>query len=104
MSVRLYNRLSSLGRLVVLLAAYSAILFLSLIIALLLRFDFQVAPEFWTRFWKSLVWLLTLKLVALAFFGQFRTLLTYFSLPDAKRIAAAMGISASPGRRTAPLP
>jgi FlaA1/EpsC-like NDP-sugar epimerase len=60
----------------------------------LLRFDFQVAPEFWTRFWKSLVWLLPLKLVALAFFGQFRTLLTYFSLPDAKRIAGAMGVSA----------
>lgn len=94
MSARLYNRLSSLGRLFVLLAAYSAILFLSLIIALLLRFDFQVAPEFWTRFWKSLVWLLPLKLCALALFGQFRTLLTYFSLPDAKRIAGAMSVSA----------
>lgn len=94
MSARLYNRLTSLGRLVVLLAAYSTILFLSLVFALWLRFDFQVAPEFWTRFWKSLVWLLPIKLVALALFGQFRTLLTYFSLPDAKRIAAAMGISA----------
>jgi FlaA1/EpsC-like NDP-sugar epimerase len=94
MSARLYNRLTALGRLVVLLAAYSAILFLSLIFALLLRFDFQVAPEFWARLWKSLVWLLPLKLVALALFGQFRTLLTYFSLPDAKRIAGAMGASA----------
>jgi len=94
MSARLYNRLTTLGRLIVLLVAYSAILLLSLVFALLLRFDFQVAPEFWTRFWKSLIWLLPLKLVALAFFGQFRTLLTYFSLPDAKRIAAAMGISA----------
>jgi FlaA1/EpsC-like NDP-sugar epimerase len=36
---------------------------------------------------------LPLKLLALALFGQFRTLLTYFSLPDAKRIAAAMGLS-----------
>jgi FlaA1/EpsC-like NDP-sugar epimerase len=94
MSARLYNRLTSLGRLVVLLAAYSAILFLSLVFALLLRFDFQVGPEYWGRFWKSIVWMLPLKLVALAFFGQFRTLLTYFSLPDAKRIAAAMGVSA----------
>jgi FlaA1/EpsC-like NDP-sugar epimerase len=93
MSARLYNRLSSIGRLVVLLAAYSAILFLSLVFALLLRFDFQVGPEYWGRFWKSIVWILPLKLVALALFGQFRTLLTYFSLPDAKRIAAAMGIS-----------
>ena len=94
MSARLYNRLTSLGRLVVLLAAYSTILLLSLVFALLLRFDFQVAPEFWTRFWHSLVWMLPLKLLALAFFGQFRTLLTYFSLPDAKRIAAAMAVSA----------
>lgn len=94
MSVRLYNHLTSLGRLTVLLAAYSVILFLSLVFALWLRFDFQVAPEYWTRFWKSLMWLLPLKLVALVFFGQFRTLLTYFSMPDAKRIAAAMGISA----------
>jgi FlaA1/EpsC-like NDP-sugar epimerase len=94
MSVRLYNRLSSIGRLVALLVAYSAILFLSLVFALLLRFDFQVGPEYWERFWKSIVWMLPLKLVALGFFGQFRTLLTYFSLPDAKHIAAALGISA----------
>jgi FlaA1/EpsC-like NDP-sugar epimerase len=94
MSARLYNRLTALSRLVVLLAAYSAILFLSLVFALLLRFDFQVGPEYWGRFWKSILWMLPLKLVALAFFGQFRTLLTYFSLPDAKRIAAAMGVSA----------
>ena len=94
MSSRLYNRLSALSRLVVLLVAYSAILFLSLVFALLLRFDFQVGPEYWGRFWKSIVWILPLKLVALAFFGQFRTLLTYFSLPDAKRIAAAMAVSA----------
>lgn len=94
MSARLYNRLIFFGRLVFLLAAYAAILFLSLTLALLLRFDFHVAPEFWTRFRESLVWLLPLKLVALAVFGQFRALLTYFSLPDAKRIAAAMGLSA----------
>jgi FlaA1/EpsC-like NDP-sugar epimerase len=91
MSSRLYNRLTSVGRLIVLFAAYSAILFLSLVFALLLRFDFRVASEFWSRFFETVVWLMPLKLVALAAFGQFRTLLTYFSLPDAKRIAAAMG-------------
>ena len=41
MSARLYNRLISFGRLVFLLAAYAAILFLSLTLALLLRFDFR---------------------------------------------------------------
>jgi uncharacterized protein (TIGR00369 family) len=54
-----------------------------------------VAAEFWGRFWKSIVWLLPLKIVALAVFGQFRTLLTYFSLPDAKRLMGAMGLAAA---------
>jgi FlaA1/EpsC-like NDP-sugar epimerase len=94
MSVRLYNKLTLLGRLVLLVSVYATVLFLCLLAALLLRFDFSVAPEYWTRFWKSIIWMLPLKLVALAVFGQFRTLLTYFSLPDAKRIAAAMGFSA----------
>ena len=94
MSARLYDKLTSIGRLVVLLAAYAVILFVSLFFAVLLRFDFDVAPEYWARFWKTSVWLVPLKLVALAFFGQFRSLLTYFSLPDARHVAGAMGLSA----------
>jgi FlaA1/EpsC-like NDP-sugar epimerase len=94
MSAQLYNRLASLGRLVVLLAAYAAILLASLVLALLLRFDFHVDAEYWRRFRDTLVWLLPLKITSLFFFGQFRTLLTYFSLPDAKRLAGAMGICA----------
>jgi FlaA1/EpsC-like NDP-sugar epimerase len=94
MSVRLYDKLTSIGRLAVLLAAYATILFVSLLVALLLRFDFDVAPEFWARFWKTSVWLVPLKLMALGFFRQFRSLLTYFSLPDARHIAGAMGVSA----------
>jgi FlaA1/EpsC-like NDP-sugar epimerase len=93
MSARLNIRVIGLGRLVLLVAAYSGILFLSLVSSMLLRFDFNIAPEFWERFWHTIPWLLLLKLFALAIFGQFRTLLTYFSLPDAKRIAAAMGLS-----------
>jgi FlaA1/EpsC-like NDP-sugar epimerase len=93
MSARVYNKLTSLGRVVALLAAYSVILLSALVLAVLLRFDFRVAPEFWSSFFKTVVWLLPLKLTALAVFGQFRTLLTYFSLPDARRIAAAMGLA-----------
>ena len=81
------------GRIISLLFAYILILVVSLIAALLLRFDFNVAPEFWIRLRSTIFWLLPLKLVSLLLFGQFRTLLTYFSLPDAKRIAAAMGLS-----------
>jgi FlaA1/EpsC-like NDP-sugar epimerase len=82
------------GRLLLLVAAYSAVLTASLLLAFLLRFDFAVPPEFWSRFWSSLAWILPLKLVLLAVFGQFRSLLTFFSLPDAKMIAYAMGLAA----------
>jgi FlaA1/EpsC-like NDP-sugar epimerase len=94
MSARLYSRAASIGRVGVLLAAYTSILFSSLVLAMLLRFDFQVPPEYWANFWRTVLWLLPLKLVTLAFLGQFRTLLTYFSLPDAKHLAVAMGASA----------
>jgi FlaA1/EpsC-like NDP-sugar epimerase len=94
MNFPVLNRLAAFGRLLVLILSYAAILFVSLLFALLLRFDFEVAPEFWRRFWQTLVWLLPLKLVALAVFGQFRSLLTYFSLPDARHLAGAMGGSA----------
>ena len=83
-----------LGRMAVLSVAYAVIVSMSLVLALLLRFDFSVPPEFWAAFGMTLLWLLPLKLLALAFFGQFRTLLTYFSLPDAKRIAGAIGAAA----------
>jgi FlaA1/EpsC-like NDP-sugar epimerase len=94
MFARFYSRLATLARLGILLAAYALILAVSLLCALLLRFDFDVAPEYWARFRETLVWLLPLKLVALAVFGQFRSLLTYFSLPDARHLAGAMGASA----------
>jgi FlaA1/EpsC-like NDP-sugar epimerase len=93
MTKSLQNRFAALGRVAVLAAAYAGIAFSSLVLALLLRFDFDVAPEYWQRFWSTLVWLLPLKLLALAVCGQFRSLLTYFSLPDAKNIALAIGFS-----------
>lgn len=82
------------GRLLSLLVAYGLVLFLSLLLSFLLRFDFHVPAEFWPRFWSSVVWMVPLKLALLAFFGQFRSLLTFFSLPDAKMLAWAMGLSA----------
>ena len=88
------NVLAGFGRLIIIAAAYSGILSLSVLVSLFLRFDFSVPAEFWGRFGATLPWLLSVKLIALAFFGQFRTLLTYFSLPDAKRISGAMGVSA----------
>jgi FlaA1/EpsC-like NDP-sugar epimerase len=87
------SNITNLVRFVLLLLAYGLILSVSLLFSLFLRFDFAVPSQFWTNFTATVWWLLPLKLFALAFFGQFRTLLTYFSLPDAKRVAAAMGLS-----------
>lgn len=73
---------------------YSSVLFVSLLLAFLLRFDFNIPEEFVQRFWFSVYWIIPVKLVFLSVFGQFRTLLTFFSLPDAKMIGWAMLSSA----------
>lgn len=94
MNNRVQNQFAALGRIGVLLATYASVIVVSLLLAFLLRFDFQPPADHWSRFWQSLAWILPLKLVLLAVFGQFRTLLTYFSLPDAKRIAGAVALAA----------
>jgi len=88
------HSLAMLGRIILLLVAYGGVLFLSLLGSFLLRFDFHVPVEFWPRFWSSVLWMVPLKLVLLGLFGQFRSLLTFFSLPDAKMLAWAMGLAA----------
>jgi len=77
-----------------LLVVYVVILVFSLVLAVFVRFDFNVPQEYWGRVLISLPWIILIKVGLLAAFGQFRSLLTFFSLPDAKRIAMAMGIAA----------
>lgn len=77
-------------RFVFLLGLYSLLIVASLWISFQLRFDFEVPAIFWARFAPSLVLILPLKLASLAFFGQFGSLLTFFSLSDSKRLVAAM--------------
>ena len=81
------------GRVVLLILVYGGVFVISLFLALLFRFDFVVPSQYLASFTSTINWFIPLKLIALAFFGQYRTLLTYFSLPDAKRIAGAMGVS-----------
>lgn len=86
------NKLDALRvrRVALLILIYGGISVISLYLALLLRFDFVVPSQYLASFTSTISWFIPLKLVTLAFFGQFRTLLTYFSLPDAKRIGGAM--------------
>jgi FlaA1/EpsC-like NDP-sugar epimerase len=81
-------------RVPILLAAYSIVFILASFSALALRFDWDVPPEFLRRWWHSIGWVLVLKLGLLGLFGQFRSLLTFFSFPDAKRIFFTLALAA----------
>ena len=75
-----------------LLAAYSLILAGSLWLSFNLRFDFAPS-QYFERYLPGLVLLAALCLPLLWFFGQFRSLLSFFGLPDAQKIVYATGIA-----------
>jgi FlaA1/EpsC-like NDP-sugar epimerase len=77
-------------RALALLTLYAMVLGACRYLAYELRFDFVVAREFQEERLLSLVLNLPIKLLFLALFRQFGVLLTYFSVPDLLRIAAAM--------------
>ena len=87
--MNIWNRFS---RVIILQLLYSAVLAVSLYAAFQLRFDFYPAP-YMDRFKLGLVLSLGLTLPALWLFGQFRSLLSYFGLPDAQKIIYATLIS-----------
>jgi FlaA1/EpsC-like NDP-sugar epimerase len=93
-AVTIPRSIKKVGRFPALVLAYSAVITASLWLALEFRFDFEVEQRFVDRFVVSLPWMLGLKLLLLAAFGQFRSLLTYFGPADAIKLAWAMGLSA----------
>jgi len=72
--------------------AYASILGLSLYLSFQFRFDFSPSP-YLTKYWPSLALLLILALPLLWFFGQFKSLLAFFGLPDAQRVVTALGLA-----------
>lgn len=88
--IKFVSHAPALVRFALLALAYSAVLFAALWLAVAFRFDFRIAPEFMERFWWSAAWIIPLKLVFLWIFGQFRSLVTFFSFPDARRLAYAL--------------
>ena len=54
-----------------------------------LRFEFAVPQEHQTHIWTIWPWVWAAKLVVLAMAGQFSSLLSFFSLPDLKRLGIA---------------
>ena len=75
----------------VLLGAYALICALCRYVAYELRFDFMVPPEHQAGRLSSIAINLPMKLGFLFLFGQFSTMMSYFSLPDLIRVAGAVG-------------
>ncbi|RME94673.1 MAG: polysaccharide biosynthesis protein, partial [Verrucomicrobia bacterium] len=56
-----------------------------------LRFDFEVPRQHWDQYRWGWLYELPLRMAFLALFGQFSGLLSYFSIPDFRRIVMATG-------------
>src|SRR5688572_22438652 len=82
-------------RALLLLAAYCLILALARWVALILRFESDVPAEYCLIFQQAWFLELGVKLLFLVLFGQLSGLLSYFSVPDLRRLfygtAAASG-------------
>jgi FlaA1/EpsC-like NDP-sugar epimerase len=87
-------RKSAVTRMAILMTLYSGAFMLSLFISYLLRFDFNFSDANFRReiplardLWK---WIIPLKLAFLVGFRQFEGLLSYFSIPDLRRLFFAV--------------
>lgn len=80
---------ADITKVLLLVIAYSGVIIAAHWVAYLIRFEFHPPLDQQRHFWRTLQWTLPLELVFLAVFGQFRSLLSYFSLPDARRVVYA---------------
>lgn len=83
------------SRFLALFVAYTAALTISFWAAYWLRFEFAVPPEQSAIIRQKLPWVVGLKLLLLLAFGQFSGLLSYFSIPDFRRIVVATGTASA---------
>jgi len=90
----LQGKHNAIVRQAVLLVLYTVSLTLSLWLSYELRFDFNVPREFIEHLVFILVLVIGVKLLALVAFGQFGSLLSYFSVWDVQKIFFAMLVSA----------
>ncbi|PYM11054.1 MAG: capsule biosynthesis protein CapD, partial [Verrucomicrobia bacterium] len=94
MKLNLKQLIGSPGiRIVLLLVIYTAVLSLSRWLAYQLRFDFAVPPQFEVQLAAHGWWVVALKLFLLLCFSQFAGLLSYFSIPDLRRLLYATASS-----------
>lgn len=82
---------SAVARYGILLLLYSQVLLGSWGLSFALRFDFEVPSDFYQRMVAYAGMVVLLKVGLLYFFGQFAGLLSYFSIPDLRRLFYASG-------------
>src|SRR5262245_23192567 len=78
-------------RIGILSVVYILVLTLSRWLAYQLRFDFDLSRDLETQMALHWSWVVPLKLFLLFCFGQFAGLLSYFSIPDLRRLLYATG-------------
>jgi len=66
-------------------------------LAYLLRFNLDVPPVYLGGMWHSLVWVVPVQAIVFWRFGLYRGIWRYASLPDLKRILAAVAVAALAG-------
>ena len=76
-----------------LLALYATVLSAGLCLACLLRFDFQLNTGGCGEIVRALPWLIVPQMVLRFWRGQFRGLMSYFSLPELRQTGAALGLA-----------
>jgi FlaA1/EpsC-like NDP-sugar epimerase len=87
-----FKEASGYTRVLLLVVIYIGAIVVAHWLAYLIRFEFHPPFEEQTLFWRTMQWTLPVELFSLLVFGQFRSLLSYFSLPDARRIVLACGL------------
>ncbi len=66
---------------------------LAWILAYLLRFNFEIPPEFLKSVWLNAIWVIPLQILFFINFGLYQGVWRFASLPDLKRILKAIGLS-----------
>jgi len=64
-------------------------------VAFLLRFNFEIPHDYAEMMWRNLPWVVAAQAAVFWFFGLYRGIWRYASLPDLKRIVIAVGIAAA---------
>jgi FlaA1/EpsC-like NDP-sugar epimerase len=90
---RVESDISPRFRIPLVLVVYSIGLFISLWLAYGLRFDFELPDQYWRQLLSVSLWLIPAKLALLLMIGHCAGLLSYFSIPDLRRLCVALLIA-----------